>query len=297
MPCSQTQVTAEERITGSESSGKPEKITEGKDAGVPDRDLARRNLSNLLQSRQSSTIPATTLHDNAHGNLSNLLQTRQRLPTTGNSGAAIANTIRSTVGYTSDPSSGAMHHDEPLNSGHEDPAQTKTGDREGNSGVALKDDPVYAKYFKMLKLGLPIGAVKNAIQRDGLDPNVLDADHDAPAPSVAGDKKSQVREPVPKDTHRHTRLHWRTHCKVRSDTVWSMLGEDPDVTCLSIDESEFTRLFQAELKPLVCVANAAKSGDETAVKVINPKRANNGGILLARIKLSYDEMARAVDTM
>lgn len=33
------------------------------------------------------------------------------------------------------------------------------------------------------------------------------------------------------------------------------------------------------------------------VKVIDPKRANNGGITLARIKGSYDEIARAIDQM
>ena len=46
---------------------------------------------------------------------------------------------------------------------------------------ALKDDPKYSKYFKMMKMGLPLPAVKHAMTRDGLDPDVLDGDHDKPA--------------------------------------------------------------------------------------------------------------------
>ena len=41
-----------------------------------------------------------------------------------------------------------------------------------DTGVPLKDDPDYSKYFKMMKMGLPPGAVKNALERDGKDPSV-----------------------------------------------------------------------------------------------------------------------------
>ena len=41
-----------------------------------------------------------------------------------------------------------------------------------DTGVAMKDDPEYSKYFKMLSMGLPLGAVKNALLRDGKDPSV-----------------------------------------------------------------------------------------------------------------------------
>ena len=45
---------------------------------------------------------------------------------------------------------------------------------------ALRDDPEFAKYFKMIKMGLPVGAVKNAFERDGLDPAIMDGDHSKP---------------------------------------------------------------------------------------------------------------------
>lgn len=41
---------------------------------------------------------------------------------------------------------------------------------------SLKENPKYAKYFQMLKIGLPVEVVRHALQRDGLDPNVLDDD-------------------------------------------------------------------------------------------------------------------------
>ena len=40
----------------------------------------------------------------------------------------------------------------------------------------LNKDPVYEKYYHMLKMGLPMGAVQNAMLRDELDPSVLDFD-------------------------------------------------------------------------------------------------------------------------
>ena len=38
--------------------------------------------------------------------------------------------------------------------------------------MLLKDDPMYAKYFKMLKFGLPVDACKLKMAAEGVDPNV-----------------------------------------------------------------------------------------------------------------------------
>jgi len=42
-----------------------------------------------------------------------------------------------------------------------------------DTGPPLHEDPEYTKYFKMLKMGLPVGAVKNALTRDGKDPSII----------------------------------------------------------------------------------------------------------------------------
>lgn len=163
------------------------------------------------------------------------------------------------------------------------------------NSVALQDDPQYEKYFKMLKLGLPMGAVKNAMERDGEDPTIMDGDHKAPA--LGKNTIEPNKEVLPRDNFRRTRLHWDTLGKVRSTSVWALVDKDPDVEKIVIDETEFAELFQAKLDPKGISSqidtNSGKS--RNAVKVIEPKRANNGGIILARLKLTYDEMAMAVD--
>ncbi len=58
-----------------------------------------------------------------------------------------------------------------LEGDHNKPAEFVPG------AVPLKDDPEFAKNFKMLKMPLSMGAVKNAVVRDGLNPVILDGDH------------------------------------------------------------------------------------------------------------------------
>merc|ERR1712028_323521 len=54
--------------------------------------------------------------------------------------------------------------------------------------VPLKDDVDYKKYFKMKSMMMPLGAIKNALVRDGRDPNIIDFD---PNKSL----KSQLGQP------------------------------------------------------------------------------------------------------
>lgn len=169
-------------------------------------------------------------------------------------------------------------------------------------GVPLKQDPAYAKYFKMLKLGLPMGAVKNAMERDGVDPEIMDLDHNAPLPSSFGGGGAKMTSKREKDTHRRTRLHWDTSgVQVNSNSVWALMEDDKELEhmCDNIDEQEFTTLFQAEIKS--AISGGAKpegpQAKKSVVQVIDPKRANNGGIILARLRMSYDDLAKAVDKM
>ncbi|XP_078495968.1 WASH complex subunit 3-like [Ciona intestinalis] len=50
--------------------------------------------------------------------------------------------------------------------------------------VKVKDDPRYAKYLKMVMVGVPKPAIANKMRLDGLDPALLDTP-DAPAPGAA----------------------------------------------------------------------------------------------------------------
>jgi hypothetical protein len=50
------------------------------------------------------------------------------------------------------------------------------------SRPALKDDPEFATYFKMMRMGMSLDAVQQAMSRDGMDPDIINGDLDQPAP-------------------------------------------------------------------------------------------------------------------
>jgi hypothetical protein len=86
--------------------------------------------------------------------------------------------------------------------------------------------------------------------------------------------------------------------KIVRGSIWGKIETDDTLSCIDIDEDEFKNLFQAEIgnkDETPKMEKVAKKGP--AVRVIDAKRANNGGIILARIKMSHDEMADAVDRM
>jgi len=56
------------------------------------------------------------------------------------------------------------------------------------SSIPLKEDPKYQKYFKMLKLGVRLGAVKQAMVKDGKDSTILDLD---PEKSLASQRPKE----------------------------------------------------------------------------------------------------------
>lgn len=161
-------------------------------------------------------------------------------------------------------------------------------------GVPLKEDPTYQKYFKMLKIGMPMEAVKHAMQRDGLDSAVMDQDHSLP---VSKATQAPDKAPKEKDSHRRARLHWNTVRKVTSNSLWAQIDADEGLENLEIDEAEFQELFQEEKTETAAPRAATVSMDRrgASVRVIDAKRANNGGIILARLKMSHDGMADAVD--
>ncbi len=66
---------------------------------------------------------------------------------------------------------------------------------------------------------------------------------------------------------------------------------------ITIDEQEFKALFQIKEIPRRRSMSKENIVVENAVKVIDPKRANNGGITLARIKMSYGDIATAINNM
>lgn len=62
-----------------------------------------------------------------------------------------------------------------LSNGAPAPATTAPAPAQASSGVMAKDHPDFAKFFKLLSMGLPAEQVKMKMQQAGVDPSVLDA--------------------------------------------------------------------------------------------------------------------------
>jgi WASH complex subunit CCDC53 len=67
-----------------------------------------------------------------------------------------------------------------------------------HTGNTVKDDPRYAKYFTMLRIGIPIDSVQQKMMMDGVDPSIL-SNPDAPLSQEATSSISQPLPPVLRD--------------------------------------------------------------------------------------------------
>lgn len=114
---------------------------------------------------------------------------------------------------------------------------------EDNGSPPLKDDPEYAKYFKMLAMKLPIGAVKNALQRDGKDPAVMDLDPNRSVKSQLGGASSNVLEdmgPPLKEDPEYAKYFKMLSMKLPMGAVKNALmrdGKDPAIMDLDPNKS------------------------------------------------------------
>jgi Formin Homology 2 Domain/Subunit CCDC53 of WASH complex len=180
------------------------------------------------------------------------------------------------------------------------------GEDEKDNGVPLKDDPEYSKYFKMLNMGLPKDAVKNAVARDGKDPTVMDLD---PSRSVEFQMKktsggSIRRTPSKKKKKvRRKKIYWTpiNPEQIKEDSIWNLVKGSVRMEKLDYDVKEFEDLFTESADPADRKENKRKKSDSNtqkkSVQVIDGKRSMNGGIILARMKVEYTVIAKAVDEM
>ena len=208
-----------------------------------------------------------------------------------------------------------------------------------DKGPPLKEDDKYQKYFKMLKMvrasshnfhfilyfrllivfprvlllqGLPMGAVKNAMTRDGADPAIMDLDHDKSEEyqkamaSQKGKKKKVMKKKVSKEPKkpkvRRKKIFWSPieESKVDDNSLWSMIKGSYDFDSLKVDQAEFESLFTDTSKPGEKKKEAAKpaaSKQKKSVQVIDAKRGMNGGIILARLKIEFSALADMVAEM
>lgn len=172
------------------------------------------------------------------------------------------------------------------------------------SDVKLKDHEVYGKYFKMLQMGLPEGAVQQKVQKDGADiralslgPEALASALEAPATAAA---TASTKPKATKPPRGRKKLHWQPISEdrlssINQQTIWE--DKEEDIVEFEMDMDELESLFFANRDG--AAKKAAGRGGKVlkrrqSVTLIDGKRAMNAAISLARVKLSYSAIATAI---
>ncbi len=159
-----------------------------------------------------------------------------------------------------------------------------------------------------------MGAVQNAMQRDGLDPAIMDFD---PEKSIEYQKamasgkgktkkktkkKSSVKEPK-KPKVRRKKIFWSPieETKIDDNSLWAQIKGTFDFDSLKVDQDEFASLFTDTSNPAdkkkVANDKPKETKQKKSVQVIDAKRGMNGGIILARIKIDFTVLADMVTEM
>ena len=190
---------------------------------------------------------------------------------------------------------------------HNIPAKLQELPDFNQNDMPLKLNPEFAKYFKMLKMGLPVGAVKNALQRDGKDPTIMDLD---PNKSFLHQTERQTEGntiSLKKETNlkvRRKKIYWNAidTSKVKEDSIWAQIDGMVDMRKLDYDSTEFESLFTETLdlsqkKKQITTTSSNPTKQKKSVQVIDGKRGMNGGIILARLKMDFKDLAKIIDHM
>jgi hypothetical protein len=160
---------------------------------------------------------------------------------------------------------------------------------------------------QMLKMGIPMGAVQNALKKDGKDPNIISLDPDKPLYSQQQSKAKAAPTPNkaigPKVVRK--RLHWNKidESKLSENSFWNQAKEQSlQLVGLDFDNEEFASLFTSSPMKSPSATpkdapDAKKPKSNQKVQLIDGRRRMNGSILLKKFKVNYTVLARQVDKM
>lgn len=161
----------------------------------------------------------------------------------------------------------------------------------------------YAKYFRMLRIGMPRDMVENAMQRENIDPVELDGPHlvvvtstDAPTVPVNSSRSSSSPQMAVKKSIRK-RLHWEVKVVDASvDQAERCVWRCSEHVQVSQESSMLMdRLF---VKPVVALAKESKEKGKTrTISLIEAKKAQNIAITLARVNLSFPALIQELVSM
>lgn len=150
--------------------------------------------------------------------------------------------------------------------------------------IAVSEHPLYKTFFNQLKYRTPIAAIKNKMELAGLDSSIIDKDPSELIPLEVQKPVSKATKSSIKQALRKKKIHWKPldASKVGKDSLWADKDED-----IELDEDEFNRLFVESCENKKSPINKIKV-EKKKVSVIDAKRAQNGSISLARIKMQCE---------
>ncbi|CEG48202.1 Rho GTPase effector BNI1 and related formins [Plasmopara halstedii] len=152
----------------------------------------------------------------------------------------------------------------------------------------------YHKYFQMLRLGLPRGAVEQKMRMAGIDPIELNGPqqqqcHDKPKPVLK--RKDSIRK----------KLHWegKKH-RPRRDSLWGGDAVEAAKEAVQISDESRAMLEQLFVKDLSASpkdsrkikSERSEKKNKVLTALIDMKKSQNIAITLARIKVSFPELRR-----
>ncbi|CAK4101660.1 unnamed protein product [Aphanomyces euteiches] len=173
--------------------------------------------------------------------------------------------------------------------------------------VLVKDHPQYSKYLKLQSMGMPPPQIEMKMKAEGLDYALL-ATPDAPVVEKKEEKAEKSGASMGatlnamkfvakiKAKPKLRALYWEpVQAEVKETTLWA--GIDTNETPESQHLEQLVTLF-ASAPPPSKEKTAKKPGMKkkaaTRIGLIDVKRANNIGIMLARFRLPYPEIKRAI---
>lgn len=197
--------------------------------------------------------------------------------------------------------------------------------KEAGKMVKASEHPSYAKYYKLLKMGMPRPQLELKMGAEGLDATLLDTPdamvpEDGPVEASSAPAKPALPPPPPKPKLRN--LYWDTvKSENASGTIWEQFSQEEeeekpnplkdlfrkDLPKKSDSDSKDAILDQYVDKLSEIFVNKPPKAKETEdtkkptkrraptrVALIDVKRANNIGIMLARFRMPYFKIRDAV---
>lgn len=169
---------------------------------------------------------------------------------------------------------------------------------------------ILCSLYEMLKMGIPLPAIKQALMKEDKDPSIIDMDPEKPLDQQQAKPPKDAKKPEksnagPKVARK--RLHWNKidESKLNEKSFWNQAkGEHASLQLvgLDIDNEEFASLFTSQVNKSAApkkdvTADAKKSPGKQKVQLIDGRRRMNGSILLTKFKVDYKLLAKQVDNM